>query len=136
MLLGAGHVVGGVRGVHVLWRSGDGDVEGTPGDALVPPLDDEDVAALLSHGVGDVVLPVSCVFDVNLIARRLWPVDADHQHVGSCGDRDTGVAISHTGVSCPSLPVLTCFAAVHCEGVLTHEGSRQPGAAGNDFTGV
>lgn len=63
---------------------GDGDVEGTPGDVLVPPLDDEDVAALFFDGVRDVVHPVAHVFDVHLLAGRLRPVDADHQHVGSC----------------------------------------------------
>lgn len=65
--------------------SGDGDVEGAAGDALVPPLDDQDVAALLFHRVRHVVHPVAQVFDVDLLAGRLRPVDPDHQHVGACG---------------------------------------------------
>lgn len=68
----------------------DSDVEGTAGDVLIPPFDDEDVAALLFDGVGDVVHSVAHVFDVHLLAGRLWPVDAHHQHVGACRDRDTG----------------------------------------------
>lgn len=63
----------------------DGDVEGTAGDVLVAPFDDEDVAALLFDGVGDVVHPVAHVFDVHLLAGRLRPVNAHHQHVGACG---------------------------------------------------
>lgn len=62
----------------------DGDVEGTAGDVLVPPLHDEDVAALFFDRVRDVVHPVAHVFDVHLLTGRLRPVDAHHQHVGSC----------------------------------------------------
>lgn len=91
----------------------DGDVEGTAGDVLVAPFDDEDVAALFFDCIRDVVHPVAHVFDVDLLAGRLWPVNAHHQHVGAC------------------------FAAVHCERVLlTYEGLRQAGASGDDFTGV
>lgn len=61
-------------------------MEGAAGNVLVPPLDDEDVAALLLDGVGDVVHPVAHVLDVHLLAGRFWSVDADHQHVGACGD--------------------------------------------------
>lgn len=64
--------------------SGDGDVEGTARDVLVTPLDDEDVAALLFDGVGDVVHPVAHVFDVDLLAGGLGPMDAHHEHVGTC----------------------------------------------------
>lgn len=67
----------------------DSDVEGTAGDILVPPLHDEDVAALLFDCVRHVVHPVAHVFDVYFFAWRLWPVDAHHQHVGAC--RDTNI---------------------------------------------
>lgn len=62
----------------------DGDVEGTAGHVLVPPFDDEDVAALFFNCVRDVVHPVAHVFDVHLLAGRLRPVNAHHQHVGAC----------------------------------------------------
>lgn len=64
----------------------DGDVEGTAGDVLVPPLHNEDVAALFFDCVCDVVHPVAHVFDVHFLAGRLRPVDAYHQHVGACKD--------------------------------------------------
>lgn len=65
----------------------DGDVEGTAGDVLVAPFDDEDVAALFFDCIRDVVHPVAHVFDVDLLAGRLWPVNAHHQHVGACRHR-------------------------------------------------
>lgn len=67
----------------------DGDVEGTARDVLVPPFDDEDVAALFFDGVRDVVHPVAHVFDVHLLAGRLRPVNANHQHVGACRVNET-----------------------------------------------
>lgn len=66
----------------------DGEVEGTAGDVLVPPLDNKDVAALLFDGVGHVVRSVSHVFDVDLLTGSLWPVDAHHQHVNTCRDEN------------------------------------------------
>lgn len=62
----------------------DGDVEGTAGDVLVPPFDDEDVASLFFDSVRDIVHPVAHVFDVHLLAGRLRPVNTHHQHVGAC----------------------------------------------------
>lgn len=83
----------------------DGDVERTAGDVLVPPFDDEDVAALFFDGVGDIVHPVAHVFDVHLLAGRLWPVNANHQHVGACGvnnkDMSEGENDPFTNPSCP-----------------------------------
>lgn len=91
----------------------DGDVERTAGDALVSPFDDEDVAALFLHRVRDVVHPAAHVFDVHLLTGRLRPMNANHQHVG------------------------TCFTAVDCERVLlTYEGLGQTGPSGDDFAGV
>lgn len=60
------------------------DVERTSGDVLVTPLHDQDVAALFLHRVRHVVHPAAHVFDVDLLTGRLRPMDADHQHVGSC----------------------------------------------------
>lgn len=62
----------------------DDDVERTSWYVLVPPLHDEDVAALFLHRVRYVVHPVAHVFDVDFLTGRLWPVDTDHQHVGAC----------------------------------------------------
>lgn len=66
-------------------------MEGTARDVLVPPFDDEDVAALLFDRVCDVVHPVAHVFDVDLLAGRLRPVNTHHQHVGACRGQRPGL---------------------------------------------
>lgn len=117
----------------------DGDVEGTARDVLVPPFDDEDVAALLLDRVRDVVHPVAHVFHVHLLAWRLGPVDPHHQHVGACRVMNTPVSVFILRMEKDSVVsvVLTCFAAVNCEGVLlTYEGLGQAGTSGDDFTRV
>lgn len=70
----------------------DSDVEGAAGDVLIPPLDDEDVAALFFDSVRDVVHPVAHVFDVHLLAGRLRPMNAHHQHVGACRVKNEDVS--------------------------------------------
>lgn len=65
-------------------------MEGAAGDMVVSPFDDQDVASLLLDGVRHVVHPVSHVFDVHLLAGRLGPMDADHQHVGACSANSRG----------------------------------------------
>lgn len=62
----------------------DSDMERTAWDVLIPPFDDQDVAALFFHGVRYVVHPVTQVFHIDLLAGRLRPMDANHQHVGTC----------------------------------------------------
>lgn len=61
-------------------------MERTAGNILISPLDDEDVAALLLHRVGDVVHPVAHVFDIDLLTGCFWSMNTDHQHVGACGE--------------------------------------------------
>ena len=56
----------------------DSDMEGTARDVLIPPFDDEDVAALLFDCVCDVVHLVAHVFDVHLLAGPLWTVNTHH----------------------------------------------------------
>lgn len=58
-----------------LW---DGDVEGTAGDVLVPPLHNENIAALLFDGVRDIVHPVAHVLDVDLLTGRFGSVNTHH----------------------------------------------------------
>lgn len=58
-------------------------MEGTAWDILIPPFDDEDVAALFFDGVRYVVHSVTHVFDIHLLAWRLRPMDTNHQHVGA-----------------------------------------------------
>ena len=76
---------GGVRGIAL----SHGDMEGAAGHHLVPPLDDEDVVSILLDGVGDVVHPVSHVFDVHFLTGRLGPVHTHHQHVCPCRTQTT-----------------------------------------------
>lgn len=114
-------------------------MEGTAGDVLVPPFDDEDVAALLLDRVRDVVHPVAHVFDVHLLAGCLRPVDPHHQHVGAYRVMTTSlnVLILRMGKDSVVSAFLTCFAAVDCERVLlTYEGLRQAGTSGDNFTSV
>lgn len=54
------------------------------GDIVVTPLDYDGVAALVLHGVGDVVELVASVLDVHLLTGGVGSVHPHHKHVGSC----------------------------------------------------
>lgn len=61
--------------------SGDGDVEGRAGHVLLAPLDHQEVLSALLQQVGDAVVQVARVFDLQLLAGHLGSADAHQEHV-------------------------------------------------------
>lgn len=62
----------------------DGDMKRTARDTFIPPLHNEDVAALFFNGVCHVVHPVAHVFNVYLFTGCYGTMDTNHQHVYTC----------------------------------------------------
>lgn len=78
------------------WRSsflGCNHFVRAPGDVVVAPFDDDGVAALVLHGVGDVIELVAHVLDIHLLAGSMGSVHAHHQHVGTWTEQEEGLMI-------------------------------------------
>lgn len=59
-------------------------MEGRAGHVLLAPFDHQDVVATLLQQVGDAVLQVACVFDLQLLAGHLRAADAHQENVLAC----------------------------------------------------
>lgn len=134
-------------------------MEGTPWNSVISPLDDDHVVALLPHSVGDIVEAVAHMLHIYLFTRSPRAVHTDHQHVSTwtmSGEKVSLVpkclctfmwrvtclcvklVIKLFEVLCIFLDgYLTCFAAIHAEGVLlAHQGFGEAWASAHHLAGV
>lgn len=120
--------------------SGDGDVEGRAGHVLLAPLDHQDVVAPLLQQVGDAVLQVACVFDLQLLTGHLRAADAHQEHVLTCRAEHCHFQLRLSRTKCVNLQrvaFLTGFAAVHGEAdLLAHRRLAQAGSCTRHLAGV
>lgn len=144
--------------------SWDSDVEGGARDVILPPLDHQDVVAMLFQLVGHAVFQVALVFDQNLMTGEFWAINTHQEHVVTWGKRDrrdlnhrcnggwcckTAAAVlwsrpppsiyllGHRGLIFLGFTILTCIAAVNVESVhLAHQGFAETRPVALDLAGV